>query len=271
MDGKILTMQDVSCLGQCSMTVALPILSHFGIETVILPTAVLSNHTMFSKWSYLDLTDELENIYKGWRDNGFTFDGFLLGYLGKKSIIESAERCFDGFSAPDAKIIIDPAFGDNGKLYGGFDAEYVASMRKLLARADIILPNLTEVTFLTGGEYRESYDRAYLEGEIKKLAKYTKATVVVTGVEFGDGLIGEAVYSEGKFEYTFAKKLPRRSHGTGDIFAAVFAANLFNGKNLLDSCALAGEFVADCLRATEPEHGYGVRFEKVLARSSRTE
>ncbi len=264
MNGKILTMQDISCLGQCSTTVALPILSHYGLETVILPTAILSNHTMFKTFSYLDLTPELENIYKNWEKNGFKFDAFLLGYLGKKEIMDAAEKCFDKFAAEGAPIIIDPAFGDNGKLYGGFDGEYVAAMRNLLRRADIILPNLTEVTFMTGGEYRESYDRAYLEGEIKKLADYTSATIIVTGVEFGDGLIGEAVYRGNKFEYTFAEKLDRRSHGTGDIFAAVFAAHYLNGASLIASCAAAGKFVADSIKATEPEHDYGVRFEKVL-------
>lgn len=264
MDGKILTMQDISCLGQCSTTVALPILSRYGLETVILPTAILSNHTMFKTFSYLDLTPELKNVYKNWQDNGFKFDAFLLGYLGKKEIMDLAEECFDKFSNDGAPIIIDPAFGDNGKLYGGFDEAYVAAMRNLLRRADIILPNLTEVTFMTGGEYKEVYDKAYLESEIKKLAKYTRATIIVTGVEFGDGLIGEAVYNGHDFKYTFAEKLDRRSHGTGDIFAAVFAARYLNGETLIDSCAAAGKFVADSIKATEPEHSYGVRFEKVL-------
>ncbi len=265
MNGKILTMQDLSCVGQCSLTVALPILSRYGLETVVLPTAVLSNHTAFKTWSYLDLTPELENIYRNWKENGFKFDAFLLGYLGKKQIMDAAEKCFDEFASEDAPVIIDPAFGDNGALYGGFDGEYVAAMRNLLRRADIILPNLTEVTFMTGGEYRDCYDRAYLEGEILKLSRYTKAAIIVTGVEFGDGKIGEAIFRDGRFEYVFDEKLPRRSHGTGDIFAAVFAARYLNGADFADSCAAAGRFVADSIRATEEAHFYGVRFEKALA------
>ncbi|MCD8201099.1 MAG: pyridoxamine kinase [Clostridia bacterium] len=265
MNGKILTMQDVSCMGQCSMTVALPILSHFGIETVILPTAILSNHTMFKTWSYLDLTPELPNIFKGWEDNGFTFDGFLLGYLGKKEIMDAAKECFSKFSSKNAPVIIDPAFGDMGKLYGGFDEAYVESMRGLIKSADIIIPNLTEVCFLAGCEYKEIYDKEYLEACIKKLSALTGAKIIVTGVEFGDGLIGEAVYEDGKIDYTFEKKLDMRSHGTGDIFAAVFAAYYFSGHTLVDACRKAGQFVAVCINNTEKEHSYGVRFEKALA------
>ena len=122
---KILTVQDLSCVGQCSLTVALPVLSHYGLEAAILPTAVLSNHTMFKSWSYLDLTDEIPEIYRVWRENGIKFSGFLLGYLGKQSIMRLCEQAFDEFSEEEAPVIIDPAFGDNGKLYGGFDGEYV--------------------------------------------------------------------------------------------------------------------------------------------------
>ena len=142
-------MQDLSCVGQCSLTVALPILSANGIETCVLPTAILSNHTMFKSWSYLDLTDEIENIFSHWKNNDFKFDAFLLGYLGKPELIKIAEKCFKEFSADGAKVIIDPVFGDNGKLYPGFDLSYVEEMKKLLKHADVILPNVTEACFLT--------------------------------------------------------------------------------------------------------------------------
>lgn len=263
---RILTMQDLSCVGQCSLTVALPVLSAYGVEAAVLPTALLSNHTMFKGWSYLDLTPEIENIFGYWKANGFKFDGFLLGYLGKKELMDVAEECFDEFSAQSAPVIIDPAFGDNGKLYGGFDEEYVAAMRHLLRRAHIIVPNLTEVCFMTGLEYKERYDRDYIELALKEMSKYTDATVIITGVE-QDGLIGEAILSGGKIEYVLSEKLPARMHGTGDIFAAVFAAKYLCGATLAQSCAEAGNFVADCLRATDKEHFYGVSFESVLNKS----
>ena len=263
---KLLTMQDLSCVGQCSLTVALPILSAYGVETCVLPTAVLSNHTMFKSWSYLDLTPEIPNVFKEWETNGFKFDAYLLGYLGKKELMDIAEECFDKFSAEGAKVIIDPVFADNGKLYGGFDTEYVAAMRKLIKRADIILPNMTEASFLTGLEYRETYDKAYVESMVQALKKLTGGTVVITGIEF-DGKIGEVIYESGKYEYVLLEKLPEKYHGTGDIFASVFTAKLMAGESLKKACKAAGKFVADCIKATDKStHFYGVKFEEILAK-----
>lgn len=262
---RILTMQDLSCVGQCSLTVALPILSTYGVETCVLPTAVLSNHTMFKSWSYLDLTDEIENIFREWQNKNFKFDAFLLGYLGKEPLMDVAERCFDTFSADGAQVIIDPVFGDNGKLYGGFDLGYVAAMRKLLKRADIILPNVTEACFLTGTEYREQYDGYFvckLESELKNL---TDGKIIITGVEIG-GSIGESVSGNKRGEMLWHELLPVKKHGTGDIFASVFTANYLMGKGIRDSCNAAAMFVADCLRETDQDHFYGVNFEKILKR-----
>ena len=266
---RILTMQDLSCVGQCSLTVALPILSAYGIETCVLPTAVLSNHTMFKSWSYLDLTPEIQNIFREWKNSEFTFDGFLLGYLGKKELMDIAEECFDKFAAKGSEVIIDPVFGDNGKLYGGFDMAYVAEMRKLLRCADIILPNMTEASFLTGLEYKDVYDKAYVENMVQALTKITDGTVIITGIEL-NGEIGEVIYRNGKYEYVFLEKLPVKYHGTGDIFSSVFTAKYLGGNSLAESCRAAGEFVADCIRKTDKEtHFYGVHFEEVLKEGSR--
>ena len=260
---RILTMQDLSCVGQCSLTVALPVLSAYGIETCVLPTAVLSNHTMFKSWSYLDLTPEIDAIFREWKNNGFKFDAFLLGYLGKKELMSAAERGFDEFSADGAPVIIDPVFADNGKLYGGFDAEYVAEMRKLIRRADIILPNITEACFLTGTEYRETHSDEYLDTLAQRLRALTGGTVVITGAE-KDGLIGEYILDNGKSEYVLLNKEPQKRHGTGDIFASVFTANYLGGDSLPESCRKASSFVIDCLKTTGDEHFYGVKFEKIL-------
>lgn len=265
---KILTMQDLSCVGQCSLTVALPILSAYGVETCVLPTAILSNHTMFNSWSYLDLTEETENILCEWKNNGFKFDGFLLGYLGKKSLMDVAERCFDNFSSKNAPIIIDPVFADNGKLYGGFDLDYVDGMRGLLKRADIILPNVTEACFLTDTPYKSDSDSGYVKRLAIKLAEITNATVIITGIE-KDGKIGEFIYSNGISEEIMLEKLPSKRHGTGDIFASVFTACYLGGKSLSDSCWEAGQFVADCLKQTDDNHFYGVNFEKTLMSKTR--
>lgn len=267
-DKRILTMQDLSCVGQCSLTVALPVLSAYGIETCVLPTAVLSNHTMFKTWSYLDLTPETDNIFRHWENNGFKFDAFLLGYLGKSELMGVAEKCFDRFSADGAQVIIDPVFADNGKIYPGFDMNYVKAMRKLLARADVILPNVTEACFLTDTEYREAHDGKYVKDLAAKLFKLTGGTVVITGVE-QNGNIGEFILSGGKEEYVMFPKEPQKRHGTGDIFASVFTANYLGGKSLAESCAAASSFVIECLKETDGDHFYGVNFERILKRVER--
>lgn len=260
---RILTMQDLSCVGQCSLTVALPILSAHGVEACVLPTAVLSNHTMFKSWSYLDLTPEIPNVFEHWKKNGITFDAFLLGYLGKAELMDVAEKCFDEFSAEGAKIIIDPVFGDNGKLYGGFDLEYVAAMKKLLRRADIILPNVTEACFLTDTEYRENYDGNFIITLERELKKITDGNIIITGVEFG-GEISEFISGNQRGEIIRHELLPVKKHGTGDIFSSVFTANFLSGKSLRNSCVAAANFVAECIKKTDEGHFYGVQFEKVL-------
>ena len=259
---KLLTMQDLSCVGQCSLTVALPILSANGIETCVLPTAILSNHTMFKSWSYLDLTDEIENIFSHWKNNDFKFDAFLLGYLGKPELIKIAEKCFKEFSADGAKVIIDPVFGDNGKLYPGFDLSYVEEMKKLLKHADVILPNVTEACFLTDTEYKPDYDIGFIAELEKKLARITGGKIIITGALLGED-IAEVIYGK-ESEILTHERIPQSKHGTGDIFASVFTANYLQGKSAHDSCETAAEFVAKCLKTTDSDHFYGVNFERLL-------
>ncbi len=261
---RICTMQDLSCVGQCSLTVALPILSRYGIETCVLPTAILSNHTQFKSWSYLDLTSEIPNIYREWSNSGINFDGFVLGYLGKKQLADLAVELFDRFSAPNAPVVIDPVFADNGVLYSGFDLDYVREMAKLVAYADVIDPNITEACFLTGTPYQEDHGKDFALLLAERLSRLTKATVVITGVEF-DGLIGELIYRNGETEYVMLPKLPAAYHGTGDIFTSVMSAHFFAGESLAQACLKAGKFVADCMRGTEQGHFYGVNFERLLA------
>lgn len=265
MSKKILTIQDLSCVGQCSLTVALPILSAYGVETCVLPTAVLSNHTMFKSWSYLDLTPEIENIYAHWKNNGFKFNAFLLGYLGKSALMDLAEKCFDEFSEGGAQIIIDPVFGDNGKLYSGFDLDYVKAMRKFIKRADFILPNVTEACYLTETPYKADYDAKFVISLEEKLAKLTNAKIIITGAEIG-GEICEFIYNK-KVEILTHELLPVKKHGTGDIYASVFTASILNGTSVHDACQTAAKFVADCIKATDDAHFYGVLFEKVLKKT----
>jgi len=218
---------------------------------------------MFDGWSYLDLTPETENIFNSWENNGFKFDAFLLGYLGKPELMRVAERCFDKFSADGAQVIIDPVFGDNGKLYPAFDLNYVSEMRKLLKRADVILPNVTEACFLTETEYKPGYDGTFVTELERKLTKITDGKIIITGAIMGDD-IAEFIYGKKKGEILLHERIPQSKHGTGDIFASVFTANYLLGKGLHNSCNAAAGFVADCLKNTDKDHFYGVNFERVL-------
>lgn len=268
---KVLAIQDISCVGQCSITAVLPVLSHFGMETAILPTAILSNHTMYKKWSYFDFAPEFENVFDAWKVNDIKFNGYVLGYLGSKKYMELSEKIFREFSEEGAKIIIDPVFGDNGKLYPGFDENYVQSVREFISLADVIVPNITEACFLAGLPFPEKCDKAYVEKLVEKLKGLTQGTIIITGVE-EDGKIGEAIASPedgGAIEYVFDEKLPRFFHGTGDIFTATYAAHWLNGLSHAESCRAAGKFVADCIRATGDNHPYGVQFEDVMKASLR--
>lgn len=260
---RVLTIQDLSCVGRCSLTVALPVLSAYGIETCVLPTAILSNHTAFDKWSCLDLTHEMKNILAAWRENGFRFDAFLVGYLGSADIVDVVKTCFNDFSNESAEIIIDPAFGDNGKLYPAFDGGYVTAMADLIKSADIILPNLTEACFLTGIEYQPDTSSESAKEIVKQLAEHTPGAIVLTGVE-RDGEIGELIYSDGEFSEVWAEKLPRRFHGTGDLFASAFTALYLQGSGLAKACASAGGLVTASINATDGSCIYGVNFEYAL-------
>ena len=267
MTGKrILTIQDLSCVGQCSLTVALPVLSAYGIETCVLPTGILSNHTAFPEWTCFDFTPEMWNIMEAWRKNDFRFDAFLLGYLGSAAAIDAAKVCFRDFAKGGADILIDPAFGDYGRLYPAFDHKYVAAMADLIQSAHVILPNFTEVCFLTGMEYRDNAPIEYLKSCSAMLADLTPAVIVMTGAE-QSGRIGELIYSGGKFTEVWAKLLPGRFHGTGDLFAAAFTAVYLQSGSLPEACKAANDLVIESIKATEADtHCYGVNFEYALAK-----
>lgn len=262
---RILTIQDLSCVGQCSLTVALPVLSAYGIETCVLPTAILSNHTAFQKWSRFDFTSEIWNIMKSWSENEIKFDAFLLGYLGSIDAMDAAKTCFQNFASENTRIIIDPVLGDGGRLYPTFDRLYVSATANLIRSAHIILPNFTEVCFLTGMNYRNNMPIEYIKECIVCLAKLTPAVIVMTGVEFESG-ISELIYFGGEFTEVRTEMLPGHFHGTGDLFASAFAAIYFQNGDLVKACEAANNLVVASIRATAADsHFYGVCFEYALS------
>ena len=265
---RIVSIQDISALGKCSLTVALPIISAMGIECAVVPTAVLSTHTQFQGWTFHDLTDEMEPIADHWKQQGFSFDAIYTGYLGSFRQVDIVKRYFKDFGA-GAKIIVDPAMADNGKLYAGFGPDFPQKMAELLDGADLVLPNLTEACFLLGREYREEYDRAWvmdiLEGLLQKGAKYA----ALTGVSFEEGKLGVVSLSgeTGTFAEYYTERLPVNFHGTGDIYSSAAVGALLNGMSVPDALALAADYTAECIRLTlqEENHSwYGVNFEQAV-------
>ena len=267
---RILTVQDISCIGRCSLTVALPILSSMGLETAILPTAVLSTHTMFHNFTFRDLTSDLESILNHWKQENFTFSTVYTGYLGSLEQIQIVRSIFEYYKKTGACCIADPAMGDNGKLYTGFDMNFAAQMAELCGSADIIVPNMTEASLMLGVEYRpEGYDEAYIQDLLKRLCGLGAKKAVLTGVSFHDSELGAMAYDSENdtFHAAFSEKLPVSFHGTGDCFASCFSGALTRGENLDEALRLSVDFIVECLHKTlaDPEHrSYGVNFEEAL-------
>ncbi|MBE5943755.1 MAG: pyridoxamine kinase [Lachnospiraceae bacterium] len=266
---RIVTVQDISCVGKCSLTVALPIISAMGVETAIIPTAVLSTHTMFSNFTCKDLTDEIVPITKHWKDEKLGFDAIYTGYLGSFEQIDIIANMFDEFKTDDNVTVVDPVMADNGKLYPAFDEAFAAKMATLCAKADVILPNITEASFMTGMEYKEVYDEAYVKEMLQKLAGLGAKIAVLTGVSFEEGTTGVMGYDKENDEYFYYshKKHAKSYHGTGDVFASTFVGGLMRGKSWKDALKVAADYTAECIRITmEDENGcwYGVNFETAI-------
>lgn len=266
---KVLTIQDISCVGQCSLTVALPILSVCGLETCILPSAVLSTHTAgFSGYTFRDLTEDIPAIGSHWVKEGITFDAAYTGYLGSEKQVEYITEIFRNTLKPNALKIVDPAMADHGALYPGFDAAFVKAMAELCKQADYIVPNITEACFLTGMPYQETYDRAYIDALLQKLTELGCKNVILSGISYEEGYTGVVVYEDGKYAYYRHEFLPNSCHGTGDIYASAFVGALVRGKTAYEAAKIAADYTVDCIRATaeEENHWYGAKFEPVLTK-----
>ena len=266
---RIVSIQDVSCLGKCSLTVALPIISAMGVECSIVPTAVLSTHTMFSGFTCKDLTDQIEPIAAHWKESGLGFDAVYTGYLASAEQIDYVCAFFDAFRREGSLIVVDPVMADNGKLYPAFGPDFPAQMARVCAKADLILPNLTEASLLTGLPYRTEHDEVYIKEMLQALATLGPRYVALTGVSFEKGRLGVMYYDKetGTFGSYFNEHLPASFHGTGDVFASTCVGGLMNGLSLGDALSLAADYTVECIRLTlqAPDaRWYGVNFEEAI-------
>lgn len=267
-DKRILTIQDISCVGQCSMTVALPIISACGIETAILPSAVLSSHTGgFTRPFFRDLSGDMPDIIGHWKREGIRFDAVYTGYLGSIGQIGYVKKIMDDVLAPGGLRIVDPAMADNGKLYHGFTEEFARRMGSLCGIADITMPNITEACLMTGTPYDEGpRDEAYVEDLLDKVSALGAKCVLLKGISYEPGRLGVAIRRGGKTSYYFHEKMSRNFHGTGDCFASAFTGALMQGWTVDEAAAIAADFSVECIRKTigDDSHWYGVKFEKAL-------
>ena len=279
---RVLTVQDISCVGKCSLTAAIPVISAMGIEVCPLPTAILSNHTAFSSFSFLDLTDKIPEIINEWKKQGFHFDAIYTGYLGSIKQIDLVHKILDEFAQNDTLVVIDPCMADNGKLYTGFSQDFVKQMAKLCGRANVILPNMTEACLLVN----QNYDFLVQTNEsitkiMAKLLSLGAQQVILKGVEFSKEKIGVAYCSQKLFDNNFSTnennmedmniyfhhRYDENFHGTGDVFASAVTGALVLKKDIKDAVKIACDFVQESIECTllNPNYNwYGVDFESAL-------
>lgn len=266
---QVLTIQDISSIGRCSLTVALPVISVMGVETSVVPTAVLSENSAFEEFTFRDLTEDLEKIHVLWKRKKRRFDAIYSGYLGSGRQIEVVKEYFHDFTTSSDLRIVDPAMGDEGKLYKGFTQAFADDMFGLCGHADVIVPNLTEASFMTHTPYMESYDRRFLEDLMKRLSQTGASQVIVTGIGFHENETGAVCYDARRNEFSeyYNERIPGTYYGTGDLFASCITGALMNDYTLYDAMKLASDFTRECVRATaaDPYHKwYGVNFEQAL-------
>lgn len=269
---RVLAIHDISCVGKCSLTVALPIISATGLEVPSLPTAVLSTHTGgFTGFTYRDLTEDMIPILNHWKTLGLQFEGIYTGFLGSFEQIDIVSQIIDEVGK-NAKIFVDPVMADNGKLYSIFPENFPQGMRKLCSKADLILPNITEATLMLGKEYVDGpYTKEYIEGILRELSELGPRHIVLTGVFFDTDNLGAASFDAdtGKVSYAFAKKIPGYYHGTGDVFSSVVTACVMNNVPIDRAIEIAVDFTQRSIERTynaKTDVRFGVNFEAGIPR-----
>ena len=266
---RVAAIHDISGIGKCSLTAALPVISAAGIEAAALPTAVLSTHTGdIEGYTYRDLTTDLPAVAAHWKALGIEFDGIYSGFLGSTEQVEMVCDFIDTFGGSDCVILVDPAMADSGRMYTTFNDGFAEEMAKLCSKADIIVPNLTEAAFLLGEEYVEPpYTKDYIENLLKRLSTLGPQKIVLTGVSFSDDEIGCAVFADGKVHYRFSEKYDGIYYGTGDLFASALIGAYMRGKNIFESADIALDFTCAAIGRTfksKTDTRFGVNFEQGL-------
>ncbi len=265
---KVAAINDITGFGRCSLAVSIPIISKMKVQCCWVPTAVLSNHTGFSSYFLDDYTRHFEAYTAEWKKLGLSFQGILTGFLGSREQVEMVLQFLDRFADSDTIITVDPVMGDYGKKYSSYTDEMCMEMKKLVRRADIITPNVTEACILTDTPYHDGHWKLQeLRELIKKLADMGPDKIVITGIPQGEFLANLSYQEGGKIKLTRQYKVGEQRNGTGDVFSSIIMADAVNGEDFDASVKKASRFVKRCIMKSielEIPTTDGVAFEEVL-------
>lgn len=268
---KVVAVHDLSGVGHVSLMAVIPVLSSMGFQVCPLPTAVLSTHTQYPTYSFLDLTEEMEHIIENWEKLGIRFDTFYTGYLGSPKQAQIVEAFISKFRRENDMVVVDPVLGDNGHLYKGITGKMVTEMKRLVRQADIITPNLTELYYLLDMPSQEHITDAELKKALKALSDQGPSIVIATSVPVSGDPRSTSVYAYNRFGNRYWKVtcpyLPAHYPGTGDTFTSVITGSLMQGDSLPIALDRATQFILQGIRATfgyEYNNLEGIMLEKVL-------
>ena len=266
---KILTIQDISCFGQCSITVALPVISAFGIETAILPSAILSTHTSgFTDFTVRDLTEDLPEIRKHWEKEGIDFHAIYTGFIASAEQLDYIKDIIDSRLKPEGLVFVDPAMADNGEFYSTFDQEFADKMAELCKLGDFILPNTTEACYILHKPWKPDFSKEEMIEIAEELSDFTNRYVILKGDNHRENEMGMIVLDkkEDTIDFVYNEKVDYMSHGTGDVFASAFVGSTMVGKTPQAAAKVAGEFTKKAIEKTigDESHTYGVKFEQAI-------
>ena len=268
---RIVAIHDLSGVGKVSLSVVIPILTNMGYTVCPLPTAILSNHTQYPSFSFLDLTQEMRKMIAEWEKLGVEFDTFYTGYLGSVEQAEIVKEFIAKFKKEESMVVVDPVLGDNGKLYTNYDEKMVSAMRELITIADVITPNLTELFYLLEKPYHAENGDEELKGYLLEIAEKGPSISIITNVPVKDNPHITAIYAYNRNGNRFWKVtcpyLPAHFPGMGDTFTSVITGALMQGDSLPMALDRAAQFCYQGIRATfghEYDRREGILLEKVL-------
>lgn len=264
---KIACINDFTGFGRCSLAVQLPIISKCKIQCCPLPTSIFSNHTGFDSFYFYDFTNKMENYMNEWKKLNLEFEGICTGFLGSLEQIEMVSKFIDQNKNEKTIVIIDPVMGDYGKMYSTYTKQMCQNMFRLVQKADIVTPNITEACILTNTSYKEKWTQKELLNISKKICDLGPSKVVITGIHQKTFVCNFCFQKDGSTKLIKTHKVGSSRSGTGDIFASIIACDAVNGIDFEDSVKKASRFIKKCIeKAIEMEIPLtdGVPFEELL-------